>query len=168
METQHYPYEDYITIRTRTYNANTQYNISYDYKRFSEMIIDGQVLTPVRLYDFGDNAYHVVRLKAKDMTTIIASQFQASNYCYSYVRIPAGVTRVEQNGLRYLGSSQAVSVIFEDKVPPTMLGDNTTGTTVIRIYVPDESVNAYKTAQYWSDLASKIHPLSEYTGRYYR
>lgn len=168
MENQHYPYEDYITIRTRTYNANTQYNISYDYQRFSEMIIDGQVLAPVRFYDFGDNAYHTVRLKAKDPTAIASSMFQASNFCYSYVRIPAGVKTVAQYGLRYLGSSGAVNVIFEDKVPPTMTGTNNTGTTTIRIYVPDESVEAYRAGAYWSVLASKIHPLSEYTGRYYR
>lgn len=167
MEKQHYPYEDYITIRTRTYNANTQYNISYYADKFSEMVIDGQVLTPVRFYDFGDNAFHTVRLKAKDPTTILAGMFQASVYCIGYVRFPRDIETVEQNGLRYLGSSGAVNVIFEDKVPPTMLG-NSIGTQSISIYVPDESLEAYKTGAYWSNLASKIHPLSEYTGRYYR
>lgn len=32
------------------------------------------------------------------------------------------------------------------------------------IYVPDESVNAYKSADKWSDLSSYIRPLSEYAG----
>lgn len=32
------------------------------------------------------------------------------------------------------------------------------------IYVPDESVNKYKSADKWSALAAYIHPLSEYTG----
>ena len=36
--------------------------------------------------------------------------------------------------------------------------------TSAKFYVPDESVDAYKTAQYWSSHASKIRPMSEYTG----
>lgn len=32
------------------------------------------------------------------------------------------------------------------------------------IYVPDESVDAYKGASYWSNLSSRIKPLSEYQG----
>jgi hypothetical protein len=34
------------------------------------------------------------------------------------------------------------------------------GTNNCPVYVPDASVNAYKTA--WSDVASRIYPLSEF------
>jgi len=33
-----------------------------------------------------------------------------------------------------------------------------------RIFVPDESVNLYKTSTSFSDIAEYIHPLSEYQG----
>ena len=36
--------------------------------------------------------------------------------------------------------------------------------TVIAIYVPDDSVDAYKAYANWSFHASKIKPLSQYTG----
>lgn len=45
--------------------------------------------------------------------------------------------------------------------PPTM-GDTTLKSTCI-IYVPDESVDAYKEASGWSGRAAYIKPLSEYT-----
>ena len=48
------------------------------------------------------------------------------------------------------------------KNPPTIRD-----TTLLRanntylIYVLDASLNAYKTAEYWNDFASRIKPLSE-------
>lgn len=45
--------------------------------------------------------------------------------------------------------------------PPSITTYSSLGGT---IYVPDESVNAYKTNSSWSRFASRIHPLSEYTG----
>lgn len=33
-----------------------------------------------------------------------------------------------------------------------------------KTYVPDELLDAYKTAANWSGIASYIHPISEYTG----
>lgn len=58
-----------------------------------------------------------------------------------------------------------ITYIFHSTTPPTM--ENTNAFTNInsdaKIYVPDESVNAYKTATNWSTYASYIYPLSEYT-----
>ncbi len=42
--------------------------------------------------------------------------------------------------------------------PPTISDMPTTA----KYYVPDESVEAYKAAENWSEFASKIHPLSEW------
>lgn len=54
--------------------------------------------------------------------------------------------------------------IFHSVTPPAMANVNALGTinSDAKIYVPDESVNAYKTASNWSTYASYIYPLSEY------
>ena len=33
-----------------------------------------------------------------------------------------------------------------------------------KTYVPDDLLDSYKTAENWSEIASYIHPISEYTG----
>lgn len=54
--------------------------------------------------------------------------------------------------------------IFHSVIPPSMANVNAFGTinSEAKIYVPDNSVNAYKTATNWSTYASYIYPLSEY------
>lgn len=54
--------------------------------------------------------------------------------------------------------------IFHSVTPPAMANVSALGTinSEAKIYVPDESVNAYKTATNWSTYASYIYPLSEY------
>lgn len=48
-------------------------------------------------------------------------------------------------------------------VTPPTLGSDHYSPMPATIYVPDESVEAYKTADVWSYLAGNIKPLSEYT-----
>lgn len=49
------------------------------------------------------------------------------------------------------------------KTPPTLSSlDVFHHTSWPQMYVPDESVEAYKAADIWSGLASKIHPMSEW------
>lgn len=53
------------------------------------------------------------------------------------------------------------TVIVRNTVPPTF-GTNAfyEPSSSLLIFVPDESVNAYKTADGWSSLADRIYPLS--------
>jgi hypothetical protein len=49
------------------------------------------------------------------------------------------------------------------KTPPTLRSKEAfVYTSWPQMYVPDESVEAYKAADIWSGLASKIHPMSEW------
>lgn len=69
---------------------------------------------------------------------------------------PANFTGTKPNGFY---------AICHPTTPPTLARDSDSfGTTAETwpIYVPDASVNAYKTAQYWSSRASRIFPLSEF------
>lgn len=59
-------------------------------------------------------------------------------------------------------SMQALdTVIFHSKTPPNMIAD-IGNPSKYTIYVPDESVEAYKSATNWSNYADYIKPLSEY------
>lgn len=52
-------------------------------------------------------------------------------------------------------------VVCEATVPPTF-GSNALKNTPCIIYVPDESITAYREASNWSAYADRILPLSEY------
>ena len=59
-----------------------------------------------------------------------------------------------------------ITLVCKAVTPPTLAAANSISSAVngINIYVPDNSVATYKAAQYWSTYATKIFPISEYTG----
>lgn len=79
----------------------------------------------------------------------------------SFLRIPPTVTNIYAI---FQGDQPEVSftIVCEPTTPPGY--ENTDLNIASAIYVPDASVDAYKAATGWSAIASKIHPLSEYTG----
>ena len=78
-----------------------------------------------------------------------------------FIRIPSTFTTF--NGYAFYECSKLETLIMEAIVPPTLTTTdfNKTNSTFI-IYVPDESVEAYKTATNWSQFSGRIKPLSEY------
>lgn len=59
------------------------------------------------------------------------------------------------------------ALVLPCTTPPTPIDsqygtDDLTLYTNLSIYVPDASVNSYKTAQFWSTVASKFKPLSQF------
>ena len=87
---------------------------------------------------------------------------------YAFRNNTALKTVVIGNGLTQIGSaafngcSILESVTVHALQPPTC-GSNvfTNSTTKLHIYVPTESVNAYKSASGWSSYASKIQAIPE-------
>lgn len=59
-------------------------------------------------------------------------------------------------------ASKCKTAIFMPTTPPIISGQTFSNASVSQIYVPDDSVEDYKTASNWSGQASKIKPLSEY------
>ena len=61
----------------------------------------------------------------------------------------------------FYGCSALTTVTIEATTPPTMVWNNTFQgcTSLQHIYVPAQSVNAYKTAQYWDTYANLIEPI---------
>lgn len=73
--------------------------------------------------------------------------------------IPASLTSIGDWRLNTQPNLQYVRM--KASTPPTLgnkayVGNNT------KIYVPDESVKAYKAADVWSDIAGRIYPVSEW------
>ena len=90
-----------------------------------------------------------------DSVTKIGSLAFSGCSSLTSVTIPDSVTVIEQQAFDYCGS--LTSVYCKSTTPPAgnydMFDDNASGR---KIYVPTESVNAYKSAEYWKDYASAI------------
>jgi len=76
------------------------------------------------------------------------------------VTIPDSVTSIGVSAFN--GCYKLTSVTIEAVTPPTLSSSNAfSNTNNCPIYVPAESLEAYKAATNWSSLASRIKPISE-------
>jgi hypothetical protein len=73
--------------------------------------------------------------------------------------LPSTVNNI---GSYFLYHSSVINLISKAVVPPTTTANTFKEATITNIYVPDGSVNDYKSATNWSALASRIKPLSEF------
>ena len=91
-------------------------------------------------------------------TKIGNSMFYGCNKLTSLV-IPSNISSIEDSAFNKC--SGLTSITVNRTTPPTLKGtyvfDNTNNCP---IYVPDASVSAYKTADNWSEYASRIKPIS--------
>lgn len=78
-----------------------------------------------------------------------------------FLRLPSTLTDISNFAFQINTNLQ--TVICEAVAPPTAAQGIFNGSNC-PIYVPDESVEAYKAATTWSGYASRIKPLSEYQG----
>lgn len=77
------------------------------------------------------------------------------------VRLPSSLTSI--GSYAFYGCTALAEVIVEAEVPPTL--DTTAFTSASNsfvIYVPNDSVAAYKEASNWVAFASRIYPMSTY------
>ena len=77
---------------------------------------------------------------------------------YKKATIPSSVTSISNNTFRY------VTTYVMKPITPPQTSSLSERAKVVAIYVPDESVSAYKAATTWSGFAAMIMPMSEYTG----
>ena len=75
------------------------------------------------------------------------------------ITLPAGVTSIGSNAFQGCSSLQYIRI--EATTPPTLKSTNAIPSSIVAIYVPDESVAAYQAATNWSSFASKIKGISE-------
>ena len=94
------------------------------------------------------------------VTTIGSSAFGGCNRL-SKIDIGTGITSI---GGQCFYHNYPLTMIIRATTPPSLGSNNTSlGNASSTIYVPDESVAAYKAASDWSAYAAKIYPISEYT-----
>lgn len=81
----------------------------------------------------------------------------------SKVVIGAGVESIGTQAFEKASDQTKMTVTIYAITPPTIQSNTFTSAFVSAIYVPNESVEAYKTADIWNTMANRIKPLSEYT-----
>jgi hypothetical protein len=84
-------------------------------------------------------------------------QYFAANSGVEKLVFPATVTQLKDNIVN--GATALQYIEIEGSTPPTVMNNTFAGYNG-NIYVPDAAVNTYRTAQYWSDIADRILPLS--------
>lgn len=94
----------------------------------------------------------------------VTNMNQTFAFCKSLVNSPAIPSSVTEIGETFWYCSKLKTVTFLATTPPSYSGSYGTLDScpaLESIFVPDESVDTYKTATGWSKFASKIKPLSE-------
>jgi hypothetical protein len=77
-----------------------------------------------------------------------------------FVRLPSTFTTFQ--GYGFYECSKLETLIIEAVTPPALTTtDFAKASNTFVVYVPDESVEAYKTATNWSSFASRIYPMSD-------
>lgn len=79
------------------------------------------------------------------------------------VRLPATTEQVQKGSFGFC--TVLKTIVCEARTPPSLDANAWYGSNALTaIYVPDASLEAYKTAVNWSAYADRIHPLSEIEG----
>jgi hypothetical protein len=121
----------------------------------SVMISDG-------LTDINQGAFYgcsgITSIDIPDSVTNIGSTAFKDCYNLASVNIGSGVTNI--NGWAFSPCRSLINITITAVTPPTLVAHAfDTGASGMKIYVPAESVDAYKAASSWSPYASNIEPI---------
>lgn len=119
-----------------------------------------------KLQSAGNNCFELSKISniefPEGFTTL---SYRAFYTCNSLTRVvlPTTVTTIGAQAFHFKGygsTNPTVSIVIKRETPPTAQGNLAVGANTI-IYVPDESVDAYKVATNWASCADYIRGLSE-------
>lgn len=139
-------------------------------KVFSEITF--QNVATVGACAFSGSTISKIKLPSVETMSASSNYEGIFSYCKNLVLVDLGenCTSIGADSFgRYVGTSgKNITLICRASIPPTLGGaiinKNWVFATIGEIYVPDESVEAYKTATNWSAYANIILPLSQYNG----
>ena len=123
------------------------------------MEVDGVMLSTVQnTYRFDTQGYHRVRYKLEDQTRIPDYLFfpYYEDLWIVNVDVPSNYTTIGYDAI-VSSVDEGFDITLRSTVPPTIY--SVPFKPVRYIYVPRESVEAYKAADYWSELADHIVPI---------
>lgn len=119
----------------------------------------GSGITSIPNYCFDGNAKELVELDIPDNIQTIGNGAFGSCIKLGVLHIGSGITSIGSDAFSY--ASRLNSVTIEAIIPPTLGSNAFIGSSdYFKIYVPAESVNAYKSASRWSNYANRIQPIS--------
>ena len=117
----------------------------------------GSGVTEIVLDTFS-NCYKLTGITIPDTVTSIGSWAFTNCRSMQSCTIGSGVTSISTNA--FSNCASLTSITIEATTPPTLGSNVFTGTPISRrlgvIYVPCQSINAYKTASGWSEFADGI------------
>jgi hypothetical protein len=123
---------------------------------------------PNNVFDYCTNVKDVTLHEG--LQTIGQRSFGSCSAGLEFINIPSTVTSIGNQA--FDGCRKLKTVICNAVTPPTF-GTNALRSTAIHngesgsyIYVPDNSINAYKVATNWSEYAGYMKPLSELPDEY--
>jgi hypothetical protein len=137
--------------------------VSYPANKAGEMFLVPNHIKNVGNYAFHENR-HLVSVDLNQVTNIGVGVFMASK-SITELHLPSTVTRI---GI-YLTAESSITSLFVHRSfvvdgNITQLTSNTAfNGSNFMIYVPDDSLDTYKAADYWKNFADLIHPISEFT-----
>lgn len=109
------------------------------------------------------NCYSLKNIIIPNGVTVIGSDSFVFCYSLTSVVLPGSVASIGSGAFK---SCYALTVIISENIAPPTITSNATSLFYdinfqAKIYVPDASIDAYKTAKYWTDYIKYFYPMSE-------
>lgn len=134
---------------------------SLDFGAFQQCKYLTSVIIPNTVTSFGVAAFQgcsrLLNIEIPSGVTVIPTALFNNCSTFRSLTIPSGVTGVGGNA--FDGCTRLLNIIFKSITPPTLENTNAFTGTTCPIYVPAESVEAYKAATNWSTYASRIQAI---------
>ena len=147
---------------TFAYNQLTSVNIPNSVTSIGDLTFHKNNLTSVTIPNsvtsIGTQAFAYNQLTSVTIPNSVTSigNFAFSNNKLTSVTIPNSVTSISYYAF---SNNNLTSVTIHAVNPPTAARGIFEYNSSLKIYVPAQSVNAYKTAERWKDYADKIFPI---------
>ena len=132
------------------------------YMYFIKTLIINEGMKAIGSYAFG-KFYLLTSVSLPNSLTSIGKASFCNCSALTTIEIPSNVTEIKQYA--FTGCASLSSVTVRATTPPTLepyvFDNNAAGR---KIYVPNEALDAYKSAQFWKNYANDILPISEIPG----
>lgn len=161
------PYADWVTWDVYVASDNVERSICAGAANmFDRMLINDEEVTPISSKTFAQRGtYHIKGHFKNNVTALYTGFLNAAHYRNCV--IPNLVTNIGSNGFRNFASNVVTYIVCKSTTPPHLDNNVFLNSRNVIVYVPDESVNTYKTewAQYSGSNygVAGIKPISEKT-----